>query len=227
MREILEFLSISELPIYLILGVLAIISAQRMITAWREWRSSIFGLEKEHAQRRFSTATSLLVLIVSIILVVFILVSFVYPGLPVVVSLETPTMDILSDRTETAQAMMPGDPTILAVGTTIPSNGSEGCIPTQIEWLYPANGDEISGTVELKGTVNIPAFGFYKYEFSQVGSETWTTIAAGNQPRYEEIIGVWNTEALIPGDYLLRLVVTDSSNQTLPACTVNVTVEAP
>ena len=139
----------------------------------------------------------------------------------------TPTVDLLAGNSGTALPDLVGSPPSIGVGTSNPPVASDGCIATQIEWIYSKNGDEISGTVELIGTVNIPTIGFYKYEFSPVGSEEWMTIAAGNQPKFEEMIGVWNTEALIPGDYQLRLVVTDSQNETLPVCTVSVTIAAP
>ena len=41
------------------------------------------------------------------------------------------------------------------------------------------------------------------------------------------LLGNWDTTLLVPGDYLLRLVVADSQNQLLPACVVSVRVVAP
>jgi hypothetical protein len=43
----------------------------------------------------------------------------------------------------------------------------------------------------------------------------------------EELDGSWNTQALVPGDYRLRLVMTDNENQTLPACEITVRVTPP
>jgi FtsP/CotA-like multicopper oxidase with cupredoxin domain len=97
----------------------------------------------------------------------------------------------------------------------------------QIEWLSPTAGDTISATVELKGTVNVPNLGFYKYEFSLPGADSWTTIAAGNSPLVNGTIGYWNTAQLPAGDYLLRLVVVDNQNGFFPACIVSVRVASP
>jgi hypothetical protein len=88
----------------------------------------------------------------------------------------------------------------------------------------PQAGDEIKGTIELIGTVNIPNFGFYKYEVARMGSDTWATISANRDPVIDGLIGRWNTTALTPGDYQLRLVVTDNQGKMLPACVVPVRV---
>jgi len=40
----------------------------------------------------------------------------------------------------------------------------------------------------------------------------------------EDSIGLWNTSQVIPGDYLLRLVVLDNDNNEYPACIVSVRV---
>ena len=82
--------------------------------------------------------------------------------------------------------------------------------------------------MELKGTVNVENIGFYKYEFALMGSDTWTTIAAGNTIIKNDLLGgAWDTSALVPGDYELRLVVNDNENNPLPACMIQVTIEAP
>ena len=96
-----------------------------------------------------------------------------------------------------------------------------------IEWQVPKANEALSATVELKGVVNVPNLGFYKYEFSQPGTNQWTTIAAGNTPLVSGTIGYWNTSQLPAGDYLLRLVVADNQNQLFPACIVSVRITKP
>jgi hypothetical protein len=88
-------------------------------------------------------------------------------------------------------------------------------------------GEQISGTIELKGTVNVLNLGFYKYEFTALGQENWQIIAAGNVKKVNELLGVWNTGERAPGDYLLRLVVTDNENNALAPCIIPVQVMAP
>ena len=81
----------------------------------------------------------------------------------------------------------------------------------------------------LKGIVNVLNLGFYKYEFSQVGSNKWNTIAAGSKAVVlpDNIIGNWNTSQWPSGDYLLRLVVSDNTNKLMPACVVPVRITQP
>ncbi len=102
-----------------------------------------------------------------------------------------------------------------------------GCVAGQVEVTDPQPNQNIQGEVQLVGTVNIPNFGFYKYEYKQAGSDTWSTIAAGNQVISQGNLGVWNTSLLVPGDYVLRIVVTDNKGQPLPACEVPVRIIAP
>jgi hypothetical protein len=88
----------------------------------------------------------------------------------------------------------------------------------------PKPGEEIKGSIELTGTVNISNFGFYKYEVAPQGSETWATISAGRNIVVNGPLGRWDTTAMTPGDYQLRLVVTDNEGQALQACVVPVRI---
>ena len=78
--------------------------------------------------------------------------------------------------------------------------------------------------VEISGTVNVPNFGFYKYEFAVPGSELWATISADREVVKNDSLGSWSTGTLVPGEYQLRLVVTDTQGQALPACVISVRV---
>jgi hypothetical protein len=108
----------------------------------------------------------------------------------------------------------------------LPGINSLGCVPSQVILTSPQPGEEVQGTIDLIGTVNIPSFGFYKYEVASQGSDTWATISAGREVVINGTIGRWDTTALTPGDYQLRLVVTDNEGNSLPPCTVPVRVLA-
>jgi len=224
--SILRFLEKFEVVIYLAAGLIILVSARKTYLSWREWSSSIFGLEKEHSQQKFNSALTVLVFSVLLVIGLFVVNTFVTPAVPGVQQLATPTIDL----TQQPPTITPA-PTIVITGEglipTITSYFSRGCIPDQIDWTDPQNGDTINGRVELKGTVNVENLGFYKYEYSPSGSDTWTTIAAGNARIVNEPLGgAWDTRALVPGEYELRLVVNDNQNNPLPACVIQVIIEA-
>jgi hypothetical protein len=229
MNELVPFLQKNEIWIYILLGFVALIPLQRLISAWKAWQGSIYGLEREIAQRRFSAALTVLLLLILFVLSEFITVSFVAPNYLQGSTLPTATLDLLATQTVTLQAVVDAAGGATPAGTSTPTitASQDGCIPGQIIWVYPQAGQEVSATVELKGTVNIPNLGFYKYEYSKPGDEIWNTIAAGNQAKVEGSIGFWNTSQLPQGDYLLRLVVADSQNTPFPACVIPVRVVQP
>lgn len=229
MNELVRFLQQNEIWIYVLLGVVALIPLQRLISAWKAWQGSIFGLEREIAQRRFSAALTVLLLLILFVVVEFISVSFVAPNYLQGSAVATATLDLLATPTVTLPAVVDAAVGLTQVSTVTltAAMADEGCVPDQIEWIYPQAGEEISATVELKGTVNIPNLGFYKYEYALPGDDIWTTIAAGNQPKVEGGIGFWNTSQLLPGDYQLRLVVADNENNFFPACVIPVRIVTP
>jgi hypothetical protein len=229
MEELLAFLKQNEFGIYLLLGAISFIYLLKMITALQEWQATVFGLERESAQRKFTTALSILVLLILFVFAEFVIVSFVAPSYPQTSALPTPTLDLLATPTVTLPALVAGESAPQVPPTPTPPLliTQEGCTSGQIEWLSPTADQEISQTIELQGTVNVPNLGFYKYEFSQPDSDLWSTIAADNVPKVSGTIGYWNTSQLTPGYYLLRLVVVDNQNSPFPACVIPVRVVAP
>jgi hypothetical protein len=156
-------------------------------------------------------------------LVEFIIASFVFPSLPASMFVATARPDLYATPTGTISAELA---TALAL-TPRPAGaaGTEvGCVATQVMLTAPRSGQEVRGTVEILGTVDIPDFGFYKYEVAAAGSETWATIAAGRSTVVDGPLGQWDTSSLSPGDYQLRLVVSDNQGQALPACVIVVRV---
>ncbi|GJQ36235.1 MAG: hypothetical protein JETCAE01_22450 [Anaerolineaceae bacterium] len=221
MVDLLKFLATYEVLIYIVLAIGGMFSFRWLFRSWREWRVAVFSLEREFSLRRLGRATLISFLIVLFFCFEFSLTSFVLPGLPSDFFLVTPTLDLISTPTGTLSADMmtqfanqPG---------SILSNAS-GCTPGQLEVTFPGPGEEIKGVIELTGTVSIPNFGFYKYEVAPNGSSTWATIAAGTSVVVDASLGRWDTTALTPGDYQLRLVVIDNQGTSLPPCIVPVQV---
>jgi hypothetical protein len=228
MEDLLRFLEQYEAWIYALLGGVGFIYFRKLISEWQEWRSSVFGLERESAQRRLSATLAVVVILSLLATAEFILVSFVAPVYPVANMLQTPTVSVLTTPVGTFAVAGETEPEEISPLSTQAVVEAGGCAPGVLEWSFPQPGDSVSGVVKLKGTANLANLGFFKYEFSEVSSDSWITIAAMNVQRIdEELDGSWNTQALVPGDYRLRLVMTDNENQTLPACEITVRVTPP
>jgi hypothetical protein len=155
MEVILPYLKKYEVWIYCFFGLIALVYLQKLIVSWKDWQGTVYGLEREIAQRKFSTAITILFLLVAFVLLEFFTVSFVAPTYPQTLSLPTATLDLLATPTITlaprVDAVMTGITPVSSVEATSPPPQEEGCVPGQIEWLAPKPGQEISETIELKG----------------------------------------------------------------------------
>jgi hypothetical protein len=222
MAEFYKFLASYEALIYILLAIGALFAFRWLWRSWRESQTAVYTMEREFSSRRLGQSAAISTLIVVLFCVEFFMATFIIPGLPSEVFLTTPTLDLISTPTGTLS------PEMMTQFANLPLQASvanmTGCTPNQIMLTSPKAGEEIKGTVELIGTVNIPNFGFYKYEVARMGSDTWATISADRNPVTNGKIGTWNTTALTPGDYQVRLVVTDNQGVVLPACVVPVRI---
>ena len=229
MEEVLAFFKAYEIWIYLLLGLIGLYFARKFILSWQELRSASFGLERESAQARLNSAASILVLILMMMLVEFALVSFVAPVISETLPLMTPTLDLLVTPTITlvtetqtiTGTLASGLPTLTP---TLLTNSETGCLTGEIMLDFPSEGTEIRDMIEIRGTVDIPNFGFYKLEMRRPDEQNWLTILAGNQIRKNEVLGAWNTSLMTVGEYQLALVAVDNQGQSSPPCIVKVYV---
>jgi hypothetical protein len=226
MEESLGFFRAFELWIYLLLGVGGLIYIRKFILAWQELREAAFGLERENAQTRLNQAASILVLLLTMAVVEFVLVSFIAPAIPGAAPLPTATLNLLATVTTTLPAPLPGQtgeasaPQATFTGATpIP-----GCIPGQIEIIFPENNQEVSGIVAIAGSANIPNFGFYKFVVRRPDETAWLTIQAGNAPVTTGKLGDWDTSRLTPGEYQLGLIVQDNQARDSVPCVIQLRV---
>lgn len=223
MPAIYQFLGTHEVLIYIILSIGAMFAVRWLWRSWTEWRHAVYGLEREFALRRIAQSVALLLFVLVLFAVELATAAFIYPNLPASFFVQTPTPDFLATPTGT---ISPELATVIAMtprASPVP-DASEGCRPNQVNISAPASGQEVRGTIDIRGTVNIPDFGFYKYEMAPAGTETWATIAAGRDVVVDGSLGQWDTSTLAPGDYDLRLVVSDNQGRALPACQVRVRV---
>ncbi|HWQ47247.1 MAG TPA: hypothetical protein VN376_10285 [Longilinea sp.] len=227
MQSLLQFLTAAEPFIYIVLGIMGVVYLRRLFYAINDWRLAIFGLEKEMAQRSMASAFTGLGLIAVFLIAEVTVVSILSVRYPLLTSLATPTANLLSTDQPLLSGGTPGPDNVVGVNPT-QAITSEGCTEGQIEWTSPIDGDTISGSVEMTGTVNVTNLGFYKYEYREQSSEIWVTIAGGSSPVVDDALGgTWDTSERTPGDYQLRLVVYDNQNNAFPACTIDVQVAAP
>ncbi len=226
MAAIYRFLSTYEVPIYIVLALGGLYFGRWVWRSWNEWREAYYGLEKEFALRRMGRAAAAFSLVLILACGELVMASLIVPSLPAAFFLATPTLDLLATPTGTISAELATQ--IALTPRPVPTiAGAQGCQPGKLEISAPKAGSEVSGTVDIQGTVNIPDFGFYKYEVAPLNSDTWATISAGRTVHVNESLGKWDTTAVTPGDYQLRLVVTDNQGQALPACIIPVRVMPP
>ena len=222
MREFYKFLASYEVLIYILLAIGGLFSFRWLYRSWREWQTAVYSLERQFSIRRLGQSAVTSTLITVLFCFEVFMVSFVMPGLHSDAFLNTPTLDFISTPTGTLSAEL------LTQFANLPPQSTAantiGCTPNQIMLTSPKPGEEIKGSIELTGTVNISNFGFYKYEVAPQGSETWATISAGRNIVVNGPLGRWDTTAMTPGDYQLRLVVTDNEGQALQACVVPVRI---
>jgi hypothetical protein len=226
MQDLFQFLARYEFYIYVVLGIGIIIGLRRMLSAYGSRRTAVFGLERRLASRRFSGSLALVVILSLLGLTTFCIASFIVPGRSSAFFRTTATPDLLGTPEGT---LPPQLATSLAEtpGVNELPFGAQGCVPGQIVITSPAPGSDVGGIVDIIGTVDIPDFGFYKYEVAPQGSQNWSTVSAGREPVRNDVLGHWDTGALTPGDYQLRLVVSDNQGNQQPPCIITLRVLAP
>lgn len=224
LQSVLRGLATYSTAIYILLGLGILLYLRRFIIGLGEWKRSVFGLERSLAQRKLIEASTGLILLSLLLVGEFLLVNVVQPQMPAQTSEARLALEPLVEPIPTETS---SDVSIQAsVGESNIDQTSlvSECIEDITEITFPADGDVVSGTVEVIGSVNVDNFGSYKYEYSTTGNVNWITIAAGNQLKLDERIGYWYTSALTPGRYLLQLVPLDNAGDELTPCIVTVEV---
>ncbi len=232
MQELLAFFQTYEMWMYVILVLAGLIYIRKFILAWEELRRAAFGLERESAQSHLNQAAGMLVLLFSMAVAIFLVVTFVAPAFPAASPLGIPTQDLLASPTATLEGGANADGTIQPTSegsspTATAVVGGEGCVPGQIMLTEPADGSEISGLVIIMGTADVENFGFYKYEAARPGETVWQTIQAGRDIVRDGELGQWDTRTIASGDYMLRLVIVDNQGESLEPCVIRVNVNNP
>jgi hypothetical protein len=226
MEDTLLFIEEQQTWIYLLFGIFAVIYLKATMDAAAELRASLFGLERERSQAKLRRSAALMVVCLAVMLTTFVLATYAGPAvpaadrptpLPTVSLLATPEITLATGAGELATA----------IPLTQDDLGGAGCANPSATLTSPIEGATLQDSVDILGTASIANFSFYKYEYrsTQPGS-VWRTISAGTSPVTSDKLGTWDTSLLIPGDYALRLVVTDTGGNAPLPCVVRVTVAA-
>jgi hypothetical protein len=231
MAGFLSFVRAQEALIYVLLALAGLIFISKFIRAWQGLQEANFGLERDIAQTRLNSSASVMVLLLTMAVTTFVLVSFVAPAFPESAPLFTPTLNLLATPTIT-----------LAPGSTGPETGvlglepltaevieptpppSPACIAGQIDFTFPEDGQEVRGAITVTGNAVIENFAFYKLEVKRPGEQIWLTILAGDDPVVSGELGKWDTSHLTPSEYELGLVLVNSQAQSMQPCIIRIRV---
>lgn len=226
MAEVLRFFVQYEAAIYFILGLGGILYFYRFWLAWQETRLAVYGLEREASRERLNQAAIVMFVLLIFAVLVFIMVTFIATTLPAQALLATPTLDLSINSPFDGTSTPSGVSLVTATALPTVSIDPAGCVPNRIDISSPESGDALQGAVEVTGTVDVPNFGFYKFEVARAEEELWLTIQAGrNVVRDGVLVENWDTSRLSPGAYVLQLIVTDASGEELPPCRIPVRIE--
>jgi hypothetical protein len=227
MAEALLFLEEYQFWIYLVLGLAALVYLRLGWRWYRARRNTIFTLEREQATERLTRSATLLGLALALMAATFIATTVLGPSMPASdLPTALPTMSLLVSPTF---AGLEGEgPVVTSTPLPVTEIDSAGCTNPLATILTPATGESLSGAVEITGTADIENFAFYKYEYiSLTPGAVWRAIGAGTLPVRSGQLGIWDTTLVLPGEYGLRLVVTDTAGNAPQPCVIGVRVLPP
>jgi hypothetical protein len=224
MEDALRFVETNQGWLYILIFLLGVYYAQALWVAYLDFRRAIFGLERERAVTRLRRTAAYLALILTSLVVVFLVSTFVAPAIPANdIQTPMPTISVLTQSAEESSGQL---------STAIPIEaGIEACENPNATITSPENGASIGGVVQIEGAASIEAFAFYKLEYRLTSPDaTWLVIAAFTTPVCEagcpesNLLAEWDTGLVEAGDYRLRLVVTDSAGNAPAPCEIQVRI---
>ena len=206
------------------------------LAAHRQIEEAQFSLERERLRRRERRAVLVAMLFLLLGLLIFAVSHFlandVGPVLPTPTEAAVgitplPTATPTASPTPTAAAA-----TLPAAGTPIPSPTPApptatptlppppppDCPSPEVQVILPTAGSVVSGKVEVRGTVAINAFAYYKFEVIFPDREEPNFIARFDTPVENGLLGYWDVSdaQAYPdgGPYRFRLVAVDIYGNT-------------
>lgn len=215
MDSLFTFLIRYQYWIYAVLALILLIYLKKLISAVQDWNATIFGLEREYAQKKLNTALAMVIVSVLLLVAEFVSVNYLITDRAVIdpvsgVALIAPAVD--SDIV--ANEPLPDE-----------SGYRGGCEIGVLEWISPRQSEVIQGLYTLSATVNVPDMGFFRYDYAPLNDPTsWNAISAGNLPVIEGVLGPLATTEIENGDYILRLQVLSKTNEVWDPCDVSIRI---
>lgn len=210
--------------IFILLGIGILIYLRKFIISLHEWQQSVFGLEQNIAKRKLVSATTGIALLILLMIGEFLLVVVIGPQMPEQHAQRITEFNPLATATATISVEESQIPSSTVTAGVMEETLESNCVEDVLEITSPGDGETVSGIVEIVGTVNVEDFGYYKYEYSTIGTINWITIAAEDQLKLDELLGNWNTFDLTPGSYLLQVVPLNSAGESLAPCIIRLEV---
>jgi len=239
MAVLLRFIADYSLWIYLACGIAILLYLRMALMARREKAAALFALEREMATARQHRAIGMVFFLLAVMGGLFLFNLYLVPAINIPTQEETATPTPLLWPTPSRTPLTPTptrSPTptrtrriiiLLPTETPTPTPMTPPPCPNPDARLtFPPMNAVLRGAVEIVGTANIRDFQYYKLEFGPGDSPTsWSFILSGDKKVVNGPLGVWDTSALAPGVYTLRLVVVDITGNYPEPCTVRVIIE--
>ncbi len=240
---------------------LYILIAVAMFLSWRSWsrarqgiRSTYFELERDIFRYRQANASTSLILLVELGLIVLGIQQVVAPTLSaevraseVVVAVDapfrTPTpapvdfnnspIDVSGVQIGTQEGpiiQLTATPSPTPVGTILPNPPPvQGCDTANAVLQIPANGMLVFEPIPVVGSAFTDDFSFYRFEISGPSTNGNFVVLGDYSLPVDALsaLGQFTPVFYLPGEYEFRLTVFNNLNELKAACTVNITVSRP
>jgi hypothetical protein len=231
MEELFVIIVQSQLGIYSVLGLAGLIYLALFLRRTGDLRGAFFGLERERARSRLLRSGIMVFLVLIGIVSTFVVVTFAGPAVPItVLTAAVPTVSLLAEAEAEAAPNLevPGlNPTPMTTTELLDA----ACQNPDATLTLPEDGDSVAGLIDIEGAADIDGFAFYKIEFKGISNEeVWRAISAGTETVCDEgcqiqyLLGRWDTNLSMPGDYLLKLTVTDTSGNAPQPCIIGIRI---
>lgn len=218
MRTLAEFVTRIAPVLYALSIIGVFFSIRGLVQARRARRIAVFGLEREAAKRTQRRSLSTIFILSLLAGMVYIIQNIIVPNMGEPVSSPTPTPIVFVTPEATATEVLLLYPTITPTPGLAPAEetaaapddtaGISGCEISGARITKPTPNDTVSGQVLVEGEANILNFAQYKFEINGPATNgVWVVVGTFVTPIPAGVLGTWDSTSLLPGNYLLRLVV--------------------